>query len=117
MFTATFSKYACINDSITCTIGKYTFKATIKEDYDSSPFDDDYWEECDIKRWKNNEWFYCGIVLSCEYNGISLECNESLWGIACNFGDDNSYLTEVANELASQYDAFRCRMDMIASLS
>lgn len=117
MFTTTFDKYACINDSITCTIGKYALKATIKEDSDYSPFDDDCWEESDIARWKNDEWFFCGIVLSCEYNGISLECNESLWGIECNFGEDNAYLLEVANELLSQYNHESAKSDMLLKLS
>lgn len=117
MFTAQFDKYACVNDSITCTIGKYTFKATIEHDLDSSPNDCDCYSESDIARWKNDEWFYCGIVLSCEYNGVALECNESLWRIDTNFGEDNNYLTEVANELLSQYNYEDAKSDMLLKLS
>ena len=117
MFTARFSKYACVNDSITCTIGKYAFKATIKEDSDYSPNDCDCYSESDIARWKNDDWFFCGIVLSCEYNGISLECNESLWAIECNYSDNNAYLLEVANELLLQYKYEDAKSDMLLKLS
>ena len=51
--------------------------------------------------WKNDEWFYCGIVLSAAREGIILDNSAaSLWGIEANYpGTDNAYLTEVANEL------------------
>jgi hypothetical protein len=51
--------------------------------------------------WKNDEWFYCGIVLSVAREGIVLDAHAaSLWGIEANYpGSDNSDLTEVANEL------------------
>ena len=117
MFTTNFAKYACVGDSISCNVGKYTFVARIVEDNDSNVNDFECYSKQQIKDWKSDRWFFCGIVLSCSYNGISLECNESLWGIECNLSDNNNHLLEVANELASQYDAFRARMDMIASLS
>ena len=51
--------------------------------------------------WKNDEWFYCGIILSVEIDGLTLDrFGASLWGIEANYPDsDNAYLTEVANEL------------------
>lgn len=82
MFTTNFNNYACVNDSITCTIGKYEFTATLWHDSDSTPieFNFDCYSEDDIARWKSDEWFYVGIVLSCKYNGINLGCNNSLLG-------------------------------------
>ena len=117
MFTAQFNNYACENDSITCTIGKYEFTAKIVYDPDYNPNNDDCWNESDIARWKNDEWFFCGIVLSCKYNGISIPCSESLWGIDCNFGNNNYYLLEVANELLSQYDYENARKEMLNALN
>ena len=116
MFTANFDNYACENDSITCTIGKYKFTAKIVYDPDSSVNDFECYSEDDIARWKNDEWYFCGIVLSCKYNDISIPCNKSLWGIECNIIDSNSYLLEVANDLLSQYDYENARKEMIDSL-
>lgn len=51
--------------------------------------------------WRKDEWFYCGIVLSVSRGGVILETHAaSLWGIEANYPDaDNSYLSEVADEL------------------
>ncbi len=57
--------------------------------------------EAVMEAWRKGEWFYCGIVLSMERDGIALDDHAaSLWGVECNYpGTDNSYLTTVANEL------------------
>lgn len=54
-----------------------------------------------LKAWCDDEWWYCGIVLSISVKGIPLdEHAASLWGIDCNVPDsDNKYLLEVANDL------------------
>lgn len=54
-----------------------------------------------MKAWCDNEWFWCGIVLSVSRAEIELDNHAaSLWGIECNYPDsDNEYLTDVANEL------------------
>jgi hypothetical protein len=64
-----------------------------------------------MNAWKNDDWFYGGVVLAVEKGGVTLDrCAASLWGIECNYPkhpdaasaqDDfpNSYLTEAANEL------------------
>ena len=104
MFTTNFDKHACVGDSISCDVGKYTFIARIERDDDSNVNDFECYSEDQIQSWKNDDWFFCGIVLSCSYNGISLECNESLWGIECNLSDNNDYLLEVANELLNDYN-------------
>ena len=56
------------------------------------------------KAWENDDWFYCGIVLSAERDGWTKDHLASLWGIECNYPDsDNSYLLTVANELLAEY--------------
>jgi hypothetical protein len=54
-----------------------------------------------LKAWCNDEWFYCGVVLSVFKDDIEIEDHAaSLWRIEANYpGSDNSYLTDVANEL------------------
>ena len=104
MFTTQFDKYACVGDSISCNVGKHTFVARIERVDDSNVNDFECYSEDQIQSWKNDDWFFCGIVLSCSYNGISLECTESLWGIECNLSDNNDYLMEVANELLNDYN-------------
>ncbi len=57
--------------------------------------------EAVMEGWRKGDWFYCGIVLSVSLEGVMLASHAaSLWGIEANYpGTDNSYLTEVANEL------------------
>lgn len=57
-----------------------------------------------MEAWREGEWFYCGIVLSVSRNAIVLAPHAaSLWGVEANYpGSDNSYLTEVANELLAE---------------
>jgi hypothetical protein len=57
--------------------------------------------EAVMEGWRKGGWFYCGIVLSVSLEGVMLASHAaSLWGIEANYpGTDNSYLTEVANEL------------------
>ena len=57
--------------------------------------------EAVMEAWRKNEWFFCGIVLSVTLEGVTLEQNAAaLFGIEANYPhSDNSYLTEVAQEL------------------
>ena len=57
--------------------------------------------EAVMEGWRKRDWFYCGIVLSVSLEGVQLACHAaSLWGMEANYPEtDNSYLTEVANEL------------------
>ncbi len=116
-FTGEFDKYVCVNDTLSVTIGPFDVIARIEFDEDSKIDDDDCHNTdqsvtgCDDeqfeklmanrKAWQNDEWFYCGIVLSVWRNGVELnDCAASLWGIECNYPTgDNSYLTEVVNQL------------------
>ena len=54
-----------------------------------------------MSAWKNDEWYYCGVILSVAIDGLTLDrFAASLWGIEANYPDsDNAYLSEVANEL------------------
>lgn len=58
-----------------------------------------------LKAWCDDEWFYCGVSVTVEREGVELvgEYAHALWGIECNYPDaDNSYLCTVANELAGE---------------
>jgi hypothetical protein len=74
-----------------------------------------------LKAWCKDEWCYVGVVLSVAKNDIVVcEHAASLWGIEANYpGSDNSYLTEVANDLLSEAleAAAQATKDMIAKLS
>jgi len=51
--------------------------------------------------WRKGDWFYSGIVLSVSVEDVDLtRTAAALFGIEANYpGTDNSYLTEVANDL------------------
>lgn len=57
-----------------------------------------------MKAWCDNEWSWCSVILCVSKNGIELEDYAAcLGGIELNYpGSDNSYLTEVANELLAE---------------
>ena len=126
-FEKGFDRYACEGDTITAQKGKWVATARIyRDDCGDTPDDrsDGFWpskdkdsagyvrpENYDAKManakrvmaaWRNDEWFYCGIAVTIEYDGVELtdECDAALWGIECNCpGSSNEYLLEVANEL------------------
>ena len=130
-FTQHFNTYACEGDTISCEAEGFTVTARIvADDCPDAPDErqDGFWPslykdapgfigpgngfrqrfaeaqakaEAVMEAWRKGEWFYCGIVLSVERDGIDLDRHAaSLWGVECNYpGTDNSYLTCVANEL------------------
>lgn len=57
-----------------------------------------------MQAWLDDQWFYCGIILSVSRAGVLLEEHAaSLWGIEANYPEsDNAYLNTVANELVSE---------------
>jgi hypothetical protein len=99
-----FDKYACEGDRIEWTREGFDFVARLQHDTDTKPSDSECYDEADIRRWKNDEWFYVGVVLSVSRNGVELSDHAaSLWGIDCNFSDtSNAYLSEVAQELEAE---------------
>ena len=110
-----FDNYVCPGDTITWPSDGFDFVARVECDHDTKPTDSDCYNEADIERWNNDEWFYVGIVVSVSFKGVQLSDHAaSLWGIDCNFKDDNSYLSEVAKEL--EYEALIVARAKVASL-
>lgn len=121
MFKTKFDIYVCEGDSIECEINGITYTAKIVIDEDHKIDDDDCHNTdktvtgCDDeqfkrllaarKAWFDDEWFYCGIVISAvKSDGWENNHLDSLWGIECNYPNtDNSYLLEVANDLLTEY--------------
>ena len=133
-FTEKFDSFVCLGDTLTCEVERFTVTARIAHDDTPDAPDqrqDGFWPslypndagfisagngwrdrlataqakaEAVMKAWKNDEWFYCGVVLSVAIDGLELTDHAaSLWGIEANYPDsDNAYLTEVANELLSE---------------
>ena len=133
-FTQKFDDYVCIGDSITYEVDCFTVTARISQDETPDAPDqrqDGFWPslypndagfigsgtgfrdrfakaqakaERVMAAWKNDEWYYCGVILSVAIDGLVLDDHAaSLWGIEANYPDsDNAYLTEVANDLLSE---------------
>ena len=130
-FRERFDPYVCEGDSIACEIDGFRITARIvRDDCPDRPDQrqDGFWPslyindpgfigpgnnfrerlakaqaeaEAVMDAWHKDEWFYCGIVLAIECEGVELEPHAaSLWGIEANYpGSDNAYLSEVADEL------------------
>ncbi len=95
-----FDKYACEGDRIEWTRDGFDFVARLQYDTDTKPTDFDCYSPDDVRRWKNDEWCYVGVVLSVSRNGVKLSDHAaSLWGVTCNFGADNAYLADVVSDL------------------
>jgi len=125
-FETKFDSYVCVGDSIEFTTKSgIEFKARIEFDGDYRIDDDDchntdqsvtgcndeqFAKLLDArKQWFNDQWFYCGVVLSVSCIGYSDDHVISLWGIEANYPNSNSdYLTDVANELLEE-----CFLDAI----
>ena len=120
MFTQAFNSYVCEGDTISTNYQDFEVIATVMRDVDYKIDDDDGHNTdqsvtgCNDEQqekllaarqaWFDDEWFYCGIVLSAYKNGVLIDDHiASLWGIECNYPDsDNSYLLTVANELLQE---------------
>ena len=130
-FTEKFQNYACLGDSISVDIDDYTVTARIAhDDTGDKPNERDcgFWPSLDpnvagfigagnrwrkrfdeqqakaesvMAAWLNDDWFYCGIILSVTIGETELTDHAaSLWGIEANYPDSkNAYLFQVANEL------------------
>ena len=119
-FNTPFDSYACPCDTITGTLAGYDLTARIErdrvatiDDFDCHNPDqrvtgctDDQQARLIAARraWFNDQWFYCGIVISVSRNGVLIDKRAaSLWGFECNYPDgDNAYLLDIANELAGE---------------
>ena len=130
-FRERFDRYVCEGDSIACEVDGFRVIARIvRDDCPDAPDErqDGFWPslyindpgfigpgnnfrerlekaqaeaEAVMDAWRKDEWFYCGIMLAIECEGVELDENAaSLWGIEANYpGSDNAYLSEVAGEL------------------
>ena len=100
-----FKDYVMIGDSVEYTPEDnnprgFSIRATIAHDSDSTPYDVECYDEGRLRSWLDGEWFFCGVILSVWKSEVCLSDHAaSLWGIECNLGGDNSYLTEVLKEL------------------
>jgi hypothetical protein len=99
-----FNTYACEGDTIKWTREGFDFVACLVYDHDTKPSDSECYTPENVQRWKDDEWFYVGVVLSVSRNGVELSDHAaSLWGIECNFSDtSNAHLSEVAQELEAE---------------
>ena len=102
-----FNSYACIGDKISWSKDGFDFVATLAEDSDSHVDDSECYSKKQIEAWKNDEWFFVGVVVSVAKNSVMLEDHAaSLWGNDCNFPsrkkNPNAYLSEVAQELEGE---------------
>lgn len=106
-----FPDYACQGDEINWSFDGFDFVARLEYDADTRPDDSDCYSPYDFARWKNDQWFYVGVVLSVSRNGVELSNHAaSLWGIECNFNETaNLYLSEVAQELEAEAIAYARR--------
>lgn len=120
-----FNRYVCPGDSVRCEVDGFRVVATIESDNHSHIDDNDCHNEdqsvtgCNDEQfsrlltartaWFNDEWFYCGVVLSVYFGEHLIDDHAaSLWRIEANYpasdGNDNpnSYLAEVANEMLDE---------------
>jgi hypothetical protein len=99
-FATDFDRFVCVGDSIECDHAGFTVRAAVEYDGDVSPDDFECYGDDDASRWRNGDWFYCGLVLSAWLGETRLVKHAaSLWGIEANISADNAYLREAANEL------------------
>lgn len=98
-----FCAYVCPGDSIEWNAEGFDFVARLEHDGDTKPTDFDGYSEELIKKWRDDEWFYGGLIVSVSKNGVPLSDHAaSLWGIDCNYGQDNDYLSEICQDLQDE---------------
>lgn len=96
----TFKAYALPGDYIEWEKDGFTLRATLEYDSDTRPTDSDCYSKKAIERWREDEWFFVGVVVGVSRAGVVLDDHAaSLWGCECNLGRSNKYLTEVAHGL------------------
>jgi len=98
-----FNSYALPGDCIEWEKDGFTLRATLLEDYDTTPDDSDCYSTRAMDKWLKNEWFFAGVVISVSRAGVVLDdAAASLWGCGCNLGRSNKYLTEAAHGLGEE---------------
>lgn len=103
MRTDFFHNFVMAGDSVTFEDGNFTFEVTLEYDETTTPYDYDCIDKEDINRWEKDEWFYGGLIVSVRYNGVVISDNSvSLWGIECNFSENNPCLNEAVESLLEE---------------
>ena len=102
-----FDSYVCIGDTVQWSADGFDIVARVEFDPHERPEDSDCYSARQIASWRNDEWFFCGVVLSVSRNGVLLSDHAaSTWGVECNFPsrrkNPNYYLSEVCAELQSE---------------
>jgi hypothetical protein len=99
-----FDAYACIGDSITWHKDGFDLTATLEHDQDSHVDDSEWYSPIKIKQWKNDDWFFVGVVISVSKNNIELlDHAASIWGTECNFNKrSNRHLAGLAQDMESE---------------
>ena len=79
-----------------------------------------------MQAWKDDEWFYCGVAVTVEREGVRLtgQYDHAVWGIECNYPErnkrhrPNAYLAEVASELIGEaMDAARAKIAALCKVA
>lgn len=146
-FQRHFDTYVCVGDAIRAELpGGFTAVAWIERDEHAGrpdERDDGFWPSRDpkaagyvgnvsprtfqrhhataekvMRAWENDEWFYCGVCVSIQKDGVWLtdKYAYALWGVDCNYPAPtrwrrNGYLRTVANELLSEaLDAAKAKL-------
>lgn len=117
-----FKEFVCIGDTITWSVndsetGKtIDITAQIVPDPDTNIDDFDCYSPHQVSRWKNDEWFFCGIVLVVSVERIELdEHAASCYGLEANISKQgNAYLTSVAKDFADE--ALTVARDLLTQL-
>ena len=99
-----FNSYALEGDSITWEKEGFTLIALLQYDTDTKPMQYECYSPLKIKQWKNDGWFYVGVIVSIVKNGVMLDTHAcSLWGVECNYNKtSNKYLATVAKDMESE---------------
>jgi hypothetical protein len=101
-FAEKFPRFACVHDSVCVTTQDGTeYTATLHHDSATRVYDSDCYTEEEVNKWKRDEWFFGGVVISAKRNGWTREHIASLWGCEINLAS-NEYLNEIANELLNE---------------
>lgn len=92
-----FNSFVVVGDCVQWDHEGYSLTARVAYDDGTRIADFDCYSALKIKQWENDEWFFCGIVISVEKNDVLLSDHAaSLWGIDCNYNKtSNKYLSEV----------------------
>jgi len=115
-----FSRHVCVGDSVSIEVDGFEIVARLECDEDAHIDDDDHHcgdqgvTGCDDEQfakllgarraWNNDEWCYCGILLSVRRSGVTLDDHAaSMYRVEMNYpGGNNGYLSVCADEMLDE---------------